>query len=57
MKPLTEEQIQRRAVLRKRIFWLLVGFDVLLVIYLIVQVALLFKYKNGPLTYSLRAFL
>ena len=43
MKPLTEEQIQRRAVLRKRLFWLLVGFDVLLVIYLIVQVALLFK--------------
>ena len=43
MKPLTEEQLQRKAVLRKRLFWLLVIFDVLLVIYLIVQFALLIK--------------
>ena len=42
-KPLTEEEIQRKAVLRKRMFWLLVGLDVLLIIYLIVQIALLFK--------------
>ena len=41
-KPLTEEAIQRKATLRKRLFWLLVGLDVLLVIYLIVQIALLF---------------
>ena len=43
MKQLTEEQLQRKEVLRKRLFWLLVGLDVLLVIYLIVQFALLFK--------------
>ena len=43
MKQLTEEQLQRKEVLRKRLFWLLVGLDVLLVIYLIVQFALIFK--------------
>ena len=42
-KQLTEEQIERKATLRRRLFWLLVGFDVLLIIYLIVQFALLLK--------------
>ena len=42
-KQLSEEQIKRKETLKRRMFWILVGFDVLLVVYLIVQVALILK--------------
>ncbi|MCR5184933.1 MAG: hypothetical protein K6C32_02505 [Bacilli bacterium] len=43
IKTLTKEEQQRKAVLSRRMFWILVIFDILLVIYLIVQIALLMK--------------
>ena len=42
-KQLTEEEIKRKETLKRRMFWILVGFDVLLVVYLVIQVALLVK--------------
>lgn len=42
-KQLTEEELKRKETLRRRMFWILVGFDVLLVVYLIIQIALLVK--------------
>ena len=42
-KQLTEEEIRRKETLKRRMFWILVGFDVLLVVYLVIQVALLVK--------------
>ena len=42
-KRLTDEEIKRKETLKRRMFWILVGFDVLLVVYLIIQVALLLK--------------
>ena len=42
-KQLTEEEIKRKETLKRRMFWILVGFDVLLVVYLIIQVAMLVK--------------
>ena len=41
-KTLTEEQIRRKVVLKNRLFWMLVIFDVALLIYLIIQIALIF---------------
>lgn len=40
---LTEEELERKNTLRRRWFWILVFFDVLLVIYLIIQIALIVK--------------
>lgn len=42
-KQLTEEELKRKETLKRRMFWILVGFDVLLVVYLIVQIALIAK--------------
>ena len=42
-KQLTPEEIKRRETLKRRMFWILVGFDVLLVIYLVIQIALIMK--------------
>ncbi len=42
-KQLTEEQLKRKETLRRRMFWILVGFDVLLIVYVIIQVALIAK--------------
>ena len=42
-KQYTDEQLKRKETLRRRMFWILVGFDVLLVVYLVIQVALLMK--------------
>lgn len=42
-KQLTEEELKRKETLRRRMFWILVGFDVLLVVYLIIQIALILK--------------
>ena len=41
-KTLTEEQIRRKVVLKNRFVWMLVIFDVALLIYLIIQIALIF---------------
>lgn len=42
-KLLSEEELKRKETLRRRMFWMLVGFDVLLVVYLIIQIALIVK--------------
>ena len=42
-KQYTDEQLKRKETLRRRMFWILVGFDALLVVYLVIQVALLMK--------------
>lgn len=42
-KVLTEDEITRRETLKRRMFYILVGVDALLVVYLIIQIALLFK--------------
>ena len=42
-KQLTEEELKRKETLKRRMFWILVGFDVLLVVYLIIQIALIAK--------------
>ena len=42
-KQYTDEQLKRKETLRRRIFWILVGFDVLLVVYLVIQIALLVR--------------
>ena len=42
-KQLTEEELKRKETLKRRMFWILVGFDVLLLVYLIIQIALLVK--------------
>ena len=42
-KQYTDEQLKRKETLRRRMFWILVGFDVLLVVYLIIQIALLVR--------------
>ena len=42
-KILTEEEQKRKDTLRRRMFWILVCFDVLLVIYLIIQIFLIIK--------------
>ena len=42
-KQLTEEELKRKETLKRRMFWILVGFDVILVVYLIVQIALIAK--------------
>lgn len=41
-KQLTEQEIKRRETLKRRMFYFLLGFDALLLIYLIIQIALLF---------------
>lgn len=42
-KQLSEEELKRKETLKCRMFWILVGFDVLLVVYLIIQIALVLK--------------
>jgi len=42
-KQLSEEELKRKETLKRRMFWILVGFDVLLVVYLIIQIALVLK--------------
>ena len=42
-KQLTEEELKRKETLKRRMFWILVGFDVFLVVYLIIQIALVLK--------------
>lgn len=42
-KILTEEEQKRRDTLRRRMFWVLVCLDVLLVVYLIIQIFLIMK--------------
>ena len=42
-KQLNEEELKRKETLKRRMFWILVGFDVLLVVYLIIQIALVLK--------------
>ena len=42
-KQYTDEQLKRKETLRRRMFWILVGFDVLLVVYLVIQIALLVR--------------
>ena len=42
-KQLTAEQIERKEVLRSRLFWIIVGLDVALVVYIVIQIALLMK--------------
>lgn len=37
----TEEEQKRKAVLSHRLFWLLIILDIILVLYLVVQVALI----------------
>ena len=40
---LSEEEQRRKAVLSHRLFWLLVVLDIALVVYLIIQIALILK--------------
>lgn len=42
-KQYTEEELKRRETFKRRMFWILVGFDVLLIVYIIIQFALLAK--------------
>lgn len=42
-KQLSEEELKRKETLKRRMFWILVGFDVLLIVYLIIQIALVLK--------------
>lgn len=42
-KTLTEEEQKRKDTLRRRMFWILVCVDVLLIIYLIIQIFLMMK--------------
>ena len=42
-KKYTEEQLKRKSTLRRRMFWLLVCFDILLFTYIIIQIALLVR--------------
>ena len=41
-KILTEEEIKRKQTLRKRMLYILIGADALLLVYLVIQIALLF---------------
>ena len=42
-KTLTEEEQKRKDTLHRRMFWILVCVDVLLIIYLIIQIFLMMK--------------
>ena len=42
-KQLTEEELKRKETLKRRMFWILVGFDVLLVVYLVIQIFMILK--------------
>ena len=42
-KQLTEEELKRKETLKRRMFWILVGFDVLLVVYLVIQIFMIVK--------------
>lgn len=41
----TEEELKRKATLRRRLFYILVGADALLLIYLVIQIALIMAAK------------